>query len=107
MDQWRSKFSESFSLDRHWSIERSSLSETPSGAPRQAPLQMKHQNFISASSWGSGVASQAAWHRKKGPKAEIQKNSTRLELSISKNISQQSFWKVLRVRITGEFTIDM
>ena len=26
MDQWRSKFSESFSLDRHWSIECSSLS---------------------------------------------------------------------------------
>ena len=25
MDQWRSKFSESFSLDRHWSIECSSL----------------------------------------------------------------------------------
>ena len=25
MDQWRSKFSESFSLDRYWSIERSSL----------------------------------------------------------------------------------
>ena len=26
MDQWRSKFSESFSLDRYWSIECSSLS---------------------------------------------------------------------------------
>ena len=25
MDQWRSKFSESFSLDRYWSIECSSL----------------------------------------------------------------------------------
>ena len=25
MDQWRSKFSESFSLDRYWSIEYSSL----------------------------------------------------------------------------------
>ena len=25
MDQWRSKFFESFSLDRYWSIERSSL----------------------------------------------------------------------------------
>ena len=25
MDQWRSKFSESFTLDRYWSIERSSL----------------------------------------------------------------------------------
>ena len=25
MDQWRSKFSESFSLDRYWSIEFSSL----------------------------------------------------------------------------------
>ena len=29
MDQWRSKFSESFALDRHWSIECSSL-ESPS-----------------------------------------------------------------------------
>ena len=28
MDQWRSKFSESFSLDRYWSIECSSLSNT-------------------------------------------------------------------------------
>ena len=28
MDQWRSKFSESFSLDRYWSIEGSSLSES-------------------------------------------------------------------------------
>ena len=28
MDQWRSKFSESFSLDRYWSIECSSLSKS-------------------------------------------------------------------------------
>ena len=29
MDQWRSKFSESFSLDRYWSIECSPLSPPP------------------------------------------------------------------------------
>ena len=29
MDQWRSKFSESFGLDRYWSIERASLGQGP------------------------------------------------------------------------------
>ena len=37
MDQWRSKFSESFSLDRHWSIECSSLQKFKKPLPIPEP----------------------------------------------------------------------
>ena len=38
MDQWRSKFSESFSLDRYWSIEsRLSFPATEPLDPRKVP----------------------------------------------------------------------
>ena len=38
MDQWRSKFSESFSLDRYWSIECSSLLRFVHRTVRAAPV---------------------------------------------------------------------
>ena len=37
MDQWPSKFSESFGLDRYWSIECSSLPGTPAMAAGRLP----------------------------------------------------------------------
>ena len=39
MDQWRSKLSESFSLDRYWSIKCSVLPEL-AGVPLSSPLSV-------------------------------------------------------------------
>ena len=42
MDQWRSKFSESFSLDRYWSIECSSLLVLLCMRPMYGPMNKCH-----------------------------------------------------------------
>ena len=45
MDQWRSKFSESFSLDRHWSIECSSLFFPPIPFTQSKTQQLKGKSL--------------------------------------------------------------
>ena len=46
MDQWRSKFSESFSLDRYWSIECSSLLNLPKRKERVVTALEKEKDRV-------------------------------------------------------------
>ena len=46
MDQWRSKFSESFSLDRYWSIECSSLRNWGTSSTRDLKTRTVSTNSI-------------------------------------------------------------
>ena len=61
MDQWRSKFSESFSLDRYWSIECSSLSA----------MVLKRKNpLLHLLKSGSGFEMESPWCA--GPRLEAE-----------------------------------
>ena len=67
MNQWRSKFSESFSLDRYWSIECSSLQNLRQNLWFSSTCDLKMQRFAITILWGAKIFRKPQQNALQGP----------------------------------------